>query len=37
LGTGPPDRIRLVRELERLAYQEVRRFLIAFKEARFVL
>jgi len=31
------DRIRLLRELERLAYQEMRRFLIAFKEARFIL
>ena len=31
------DRIRLLRELERLAYQEMRRFLITFKEARFVM
>jgi hypothetical protein len=31
------DRIRLLRELERLAYQEMRRFLITFKEARFII
>jgi hypothetical protein len=31
------ERIRLLRELERLAYQEMRRFLITFKEARFVM
>ena len=29
------ERIRLLRELERLAYQEMRRFLVTFKEARF--
>ena len=31
------DRIRLLRELERLAYQEMRRFLVTSKEARFIL
>jgi RNase P subunit RPR2 len=31
------DRIRLLRELKRLAYQEMRRFLITFKEARFIM
>src|SRR5208283_1671164 len=31
------ERIRLLRELERLAYQEMRRFLITSKEARFIL
>ncbi len=31
------ERIRLLRELERLAYQEMRRFLITFKEARFIM
>ena len=31
------ERIRLLRELERLAYQEMRRFLITFKAARFIL
>ena len=31
------DRIRLIRELERLAYQEMRRFLITSKEARFII
>lgn len=31
------DRIRLLRELERLAYQEMRRFLVTFKEARFIM
>jgi hypothetical protein len=34
---GSEDRIRLLRELERLAYQEMRRFLITFKEARFIM
>jgi hypothetical protein len=31
------DRIRLLHEMERLAYQEMRRFLITFKEARFIM
>jgi hypothetical protein len=31
------DCIRLLREHERLAYQEMRRFLITFKEARFIM
>lgn len=30
-------RIELLRELERLAYQEMRRFLLAFQEARFIM
>jgi hypothetical protein len=32
-----PDRILLLRELERLAYQEMRRFLITSKESRFIM
>lgn len=36
-NAGTEDRMRLLRELERLAYQEMRRFLITFKEARFVM
>jgi hypothetical protein len=31
------ERIRLLRELERLAYQEMRRFLVTSKEARFIM
>ena len=35
--TDTADRLRLLRELERLAYQEMRRFLVASNEARFVM
>lgn len=31
------DRVRILRELERLAYQEMRRFLVTSNEARFIL
>ena len=32
-----PTKVRLMREMERLAYQEMRRFLLAFQAARFVM
>ena len=32
-----PTKVRLMREMERLAYQEMRRFLLAFQAAKFVM